>query len=108
MASDNWNVVNRPEHYTSGKEECIDAMKRHMTAFAISLPLGISLGDVMMIGFCIGNAFKYGWRRGKKDGHTAAEDDAKAEWYEQMAFHVMRPEITADPRRGLYNDDSAV
>ena len=58
--------VNHPKHYTEGfapvNIECID-ITRHM-------------------GFCLGNAFKYVWRAGKKGGkEKAVEDLEKAKWY---------------------------
>lgn len=57
--------VNHPAHYEAGyttKIECID-IARHMP-------------------FCLGNAFKYAWRAGKKGGtEKAIEDLKKALWY---------------------------
>lgn len=57
--------VNRPEHYTSGSVECIDAMVE-------------TQGVVAVMDFCICNAFKYLWRHGRKNG---IEDVQKAIWY---------------------------
>lgn len=57
--------VNRPEHYTSGGIECIDAM----TA---------AFGDETVKDFCLCNAFKYLWRHRQKNG---VEDLKKARWY---------------------------
>lgn len=55
--------VHSPEHYTSDPSgvECID-ITRHRN-------------------FNIGNAFKYLWRAGRKDGATDIEDLRKAVWY---------------------------
>lgn len=55
--------INRPEHYTSHPSgvECI-AITEHMN-------------------FCIGNAIKYLWRAGLKDGTSALEDLQKSRWY---------------------------
>ena len=58
--------VNHPKHYMEGfapvNIECID-ITRHMS-------------------FCLGNAFKYVWRAGKKGGkEKAIEDLEKAKWY---------------------------
>lgn len=58
--------VNHPQHYTEGfacrPVECIDITR--------GLP------------FCMGNAFKYVWRAGKKgDAAKAKEDLDKARWY---------------------------
>lgn len=57
--------VNRPNHYTSGGIECIDAM----TA---------AFGDEAVKDFCLCNAFKYLWRHRNKNG---LEDLKKAQWY---------------------------
>lgn len=57
--------VNHPKHYTSHPSgvECIQ-VTRHM-------------------GFNIGNALKYLWRNGLKDGQPAVQDLKKAIWYIQ-------------------------
>lgn len=65
MSEKNYDVVNNPEHYTSGGIECIDAM----TA---------AFGEEAVQDFCICNAFKYVWRSRKKNG---LEDIKKAKWY---------------------------
>lgn len=55
--------VNHPKHYTSHPSgvECI-AITRHM-------------------GFNLGNAMKYLWRNGLKDGAPSIQDLEKAIWY---------------------------
>jgi hypothetical protein len=55
--------VNHPKHYTSHPSgiECIDIVEHH--------------------DFCIGNAIKYLWRAGLKDGNSDVEDLRKAIWY---------------------------
>lgn len=55
--------VNHPSHYTSHPSgvECI-TITRHMT-------------------FNIGNAIKYLWRNGLKDGAPSVQDLQKAVWY---------------------------
>ena len=60
-----FDPVERPEHYTSGKVECIDAMEDAFEKEAVK-------------SFCLCNAFKYLWRQNKK-GHL--EDIKKANWY---------------------------
>ena len=57
--------VHHPSHYTSHPSgiECIE-ITRHMS-------------------FNIGNAIKYLWRNGKKDGQPAVQDLEKAIWYIQ-------------------------
>lgn len=54
----NHDNVNYPKHYTQQPVECIEFTQR--------------------LNFCMGNAFKYIWRHGEKNG---AEDLKKAEWY---------------------------
>lgn len=55
--------VNRPKHYTSHPSgvECIDIAEHY--------------------GFSLGNALKYIWRAGLKDGESAVQDLEKARWY---------------------------
>lgn len=55
--------VNHPSHYTEHPSgvECIQ-ITEHMN-------------------FCLGNAMKYIWRAGLKDGQSAAKDLKKARWY---------------------------
>jgi hypothetical protein len=60
--------VNHPTYY-QGSHECIDLMRE-------------IYGDEAVRHFCICNAYKYRFRAGKKQGATAEEDIAKAEWYE--------------------------
>lgn len=50
-----------PSHYKSRSVECIDIAER--------------------LSFCAGNALKYIWRAGEKQGVPASEDWAKAAWY---------------------------
>ena len=59
--------VNHPEHYETGKYECIDVMTE-------------ALGADHVASFCLGNAFKYIYRcMHKHDDPT--EDVQKAVWY---------------------------
>lgn len=60
-----FDPVNNPEHYTSGKYECIEVMED-------------VFGDTMVQDFCICNAFKYLYRYKKKNG---IQDIRKAKWY---------------------------
>lgn len=57
--------VNHPSHYETGKFECFDVMLE-------------ALGEEVVKGFCIGNAFKYIYRHRRKNG---VEDIKKAIWY---------------------------
>tara|TARA_A100000172_G_C3005460_1_gene97812 strand:- start:363 stop:665 length:303 start_codon:yes stop_codon:yes gene_type:complete len=61
MKNDN---VNRPQHYTDGEIECIDALRSM---------LGEDFGA-----FCQGTIVQYLWRYKHKNG---VEDLRKAEWY---------------------------
>lgn len=57
------DAVNHPSHYTShpSKIECIQVTEH--------------------LNFCIGNAIKYLWRAGLKDGNSDIQDLKKAVWY---------------------------
>ena len=57
------DAVNHPGHYTShpSKVECIQVTEH--------------------LNFCIGNAIKYLWRAGLKDGNSDIQDLKKAVWY---------------------------
>jgi hypothetical protein len=59
------NNVNHPKHYNShpSKIECIEIVRHH--------------------NFNIGNAIKYLWRHGLKDGNLSVQDLQKAIWYIQ-------------------------
>ena len=65
MAGNNFDVVEKPFHYASGKYECIEVMED-------------ALGTDAVMDFCLCNAFKYIFRNGKKNG---LEDIKKAQWY---------------------------
>ena len=58
--------INRPEHYTYGKFECVDVIHELTQELA-----GIQA-------FCLGNTIKYLWRFQHKNG---VEDLEKARWY---------------------------
>lgn len=57
--------VNHPNHYATGKYECIDVMLEIFGVEAVKT-------------FCLLNAFKYNYRSGRKNG---LEDIQKAKWY---------------------------
>ena len=57
--------VNSPEHYASGRVECIDAIESSMTGEAFA-------------GYCKGNCIKYLWRYLDKGGVQSLE---KCQWY---------------------------
>ena len=58
-------TVNHPDHYKTGKYECIKVMKE-------------IFGEEAVKDFCKLNAFKYLWRTDRKNGQ---EDLKKAKWY---------------------------
>ena len=62
---DNTDSVNHPKHYTSDSSgvECIQVTRWR--------------------NFNIGNAIKYLWRAGLKEGNTQVQDLKKAIWYIQ-------------------------
>ena len=70
------DVVNHPNHYTSGGIECIDAMQA-------------SLPPVQFKGFLRGNVQKYCWRCDKKNG---LEDLKKARWYLDKLIETIEKE----------------
>ena len=62
------NIIH-PSHYQSeGGYECIEVMRAVLTPEQFK-------------GFCLGNAFKYIWRAGKKSTAAFNEDIRKANWY---------------------------
>lgn len=60
-----YDAVQRPEHYTHGNFECIDVMLDNFGKEAVEH-------------FCLLNAFKYVWRSHYKNG---IQDIKKAMWY---------------------------
>lgn len=59
------DVVNHPEHYTTGRIECIDAIESALTPEEFR-------------GYLKGNIIKYTWRERQKGG---VESMQKAMWY---------------------------
>lgn len=72
--------VNHPSHYTSHPSgvEAIE-ITRHM-------------------GFNLGNAMKYLWRNGLKDGQPAVQDLEKAVWYIQDEIARLKSDINKNSR----------
>lgn len=64
--------VNHPAHYQKNGRECIDVMIDRFGVQAV-------------INFCECNEFKYLWRAGLKEGNSAEQDLAKAQWYRKKA-----------------------
>ena len=73
-------LVNGPQHYNSGKIECIDAIEAML-----------SKGE--FIGYLRGNSFKYRWRYTYKDG---VQDLMKARWYEDKLLEVYLEDSKSD------------
>jgi hypothetical protein len=69
--------VNHPSHYTDHPSgvECITIVEH--------------------FSFCIGNAIKYLWRAGEKDGAPELQDLKKARWY--IDREIQRQETTQAP-----------
>lgn len=78
MSKDN---VNRPDHYTQGGVECIDAI----TAATVN-KTGIEA-------VCVANVIKYLWRYELKNG---VEDVKKAQWYLNRLVAVMDKPVLDD------------
>lgn len=64
--------VSHPNHYETGRFECIDVMLETQGIEAVK-------------NFCICNAFKYLYRHSRKNG---TEDVAKAIWYLQKFLEL--------------------
>jgi len=71
------DMVNSPNHYTSGSIECIDGIEASMSAEAFK-------------GYCKGAALKYLWRYERKD--KSLEDLKKAQWYLNKLIEVVKNE----------------
>lgn len=69
------DMVNHPNHYTTGKIECIDAIE--------SAVCGLKGIEAV----CTANAIKYLWRWKQKNG---AEDLKKATWYTERLLKGRR------------------
>lgn len=69
-----YEYVDKPNHY--GGLECIENMRR-------------LYGDDAVRWFCICNAYKYRFRKGKKPGTSMSQDEEKAAWYEDYAVKMM-------------------
>jgi len=73
MNNDIKKNVDRPEHYDGTK--CIENMQ-------------MMFGKQAVKDFCRCNAYKYRFRAGKKEGNSAEQDIAKAEWYEDYLIQM--------------------
>lgn len=70
------NQVNHPAHYQQeGRRECIEEMR-------------IMFGDDAVYKWAVMTAYKYRYRAGSKEGNTAEQDHAKAEWYLNYAENL--------------------
>ena len=68
-----WDNVNRPQHYNNGDIECIDGIRA-------------MLSQEEFVGYLRGNSLKYRWRYPYKNG---TEDLRKAAWYEDRLLKVL-------------------
>jgi hypothetical protein len=69
-----WDEVNKPLHYNTGKIECIDAIEA-------------MLSPEEFIGYLRGNSLKYRWRMRYKG--KPLQDMEKAKWYENRLMVFM-------------------
>lgn len=76
--------VNHPDHYETGKFECIDVMIETQGVEAVK-------------NFCLCNAFKYIWRTNRKNG---LEDVKKAHWYLNKYLELEEQQCTDTPTEG--------
>ena len=83
-----YDVINHPEHYASGGIECIDAME-------------MMFGKEAVYFFCICNAFKYLFRKGKKD--DISQEQSKAEWY-LLKAQELKKEIVQEDDSDFFDD----
>lgn len=70
--------VNHPQHYETGKFECIDVMVE-------------TQGKQAVLDFCLCNAFKYIYRHQRKNG---LEDIKKAKWYIDKYIELWEKGVT--------------
>ena len=85
-------LINHPSHYNKlGRKECIQEMielyGRHVTAI-----------------FCLGNAYKYLYRAGEKDGSPKEQDIEKAKWYFNFVDTHLNSAIRGSKCVKLFND----
>lgn len=74
-------MINHPSHYNQqGKKECIDE-------------IADVLGDAGAIYFCLGNAMKYNYRAGEKEGNPKEQDERKIQWYLDWADRRLLTEM---------------
>lgn len=66
--------VNNPQHYNSGKVECIDALD------------SATVNKTGIEAICVANIIKYLWRYEQKNG---VEDVKKAQWYINKLIGVL-------------------
>ena len=82
--------VNKPEHYTQGNVECIDAIESATT------------GLTGIVAVCVANIIKYVWRFGRKNG---IEDLDKADYYlQRIRKHIRTKEIKSTAFEGLQEE----
>lgn len=76
--------VNHPNHYLTGKYECIEVMIE-------------AQGKEAVKDFCICNAFKYLYRADRKNG---LEDIKKAKWYLDKYIELNEQSFTDRYKKG--------
>lgn len=76
-----------PSHYNKeGRKECWEEMEE-------------IFGKAFVVGFCIGSAYKYLYRKGEKDGNSEEQDIAKIKNY-MVKAHILLCQMgkTDEPR----------
>lgn len=69
------NTISHPSYYNNGRKECIVEMQENF-------------GTLALISFCVLNAHKYYYRKGKKEGNSVGQDIQKAQWYINYARNL--------------------
>ena len=72
LLEDNKDLINEPQHYCTGKFECIDVMQEVFGVEAVQ-------------NFCLCNVFKYVYRYKRKNGK---QDLKKAQFYINKFFEL--------------------
>ena len=88
-----------PAHYRREGEETIDKIRRTLLGrlnSVVGSEIDPELEELLFAAGCMFAVLKYEDRAGHKPTATAEVDLGKAQWYEQMARHILQGED--DPR----------
>ena len=87
-----------PSHYKVHEHECIEEMTEIFGEEAVRI-------------YCTLNIWKYRYRAGSKTGESAAEDNAKSDWYMNKIIELNQKEEQEEERKakmGLLNTEQDV